>query len=135
VIRLLADANIQGQTERLVARMQAEPWLAFWEMLDLQLVRFSDVGLDPADSDAIVWHRCQQEEVFLLTDNRNDDGPDSLAATIRAHNTSRSLPVFTIGKARNLSASAEYMERVIDRLVDYLLDLSNIRGTGRLYLP
>ena len=27
--------------------------------LDLRLLHFSDIGLEPADSDLVVWHRCQ----------------------------------------------------------------------------
>jgi hypothetical protein len=135
VIALVADANIQGQVELLATRMQAEPWREFWEYLQLRCVTFADACLDPADSDAIVWQRCQDLGILLITDNRNDDGPDSLENTIRKHNTAMSLPVFTIGDVRNVSSSAEYANRVIDRLLRYLLELDNIRGTGRLYLP
>jgi hypothetical protein len=33
---LLADVNIQGQVDLLVAFMQAEPWKLFWDHLQLQ---------------------------------------------------------------------------------------------------
>ena len=33
MILLLADVNIQGHIEFLVKRMQAEPWLGFWNYL------------------------------------------------------------------------------------------------------
>jgi hypothetical protein len=134
VIGLLADANIQGQVELLVARMRGESWRDFWNHLNLRHVTFADVGLQPADSDTVIWHRCQQMDLVLLTDNR-DDGPDSLEATIRANNQPTSLPVFTIGNVRQLSESPTYADRVIDQLFTYLLELENIRGTGRLYLP
>ncbi len=91
--------------------------------------------MDSADSDGVVWHRCQERAALLLTNNRNDDGPDSLEATIRVHNTPHSLPVFTIGDADSILASPEYAEQVIDRLFRYLLELDNIRGTGRPFLP
>ncbi len=135
MISLLADANIQGQVELLVARMQGESWRDLWDHLGLRHVTFADVGLQPADSDTVIWHRCQQMDLVLLTDNRNDDGPDSLEATIRANNQPTSLPVFTIGNVRQLSESPTYADRVIDQLFTYLLELDNIRGTGRLYLP
>lgn len=135
MIALVADANIQGQVELLAARMQAEPWREFWEHLQLRCITFADAGLDPADSDAIVWQRCQDLGLLLITDNRNDDGPDSLESTIRKYNAATSLPVFTIGDVRSVSRNAEYANRVIDRLFRYLLELDNIRGTGRLYLP
>jgi hypothetical protein len=94
VITLLADANIQGQVALLAAYMQAEPWRDFWDYLDLRLLTFADVGLNPSDPDDIVWQRCQELSVLLITDNRNDDGLDSLEATIRRLNTPEKLPVF-----------------------------------------
>ena len=42
---LIADANIQGQVEYLVQRMQADAWADFWQELGLVLRRFEDVGL------------------------------------------------------------------------------------------
>jgi hypothetical protein len=135
VIRLLADANIQGQVAILVARMQSETWRDFWDHLQLRLVAFADVGLRLSDSDAVVWRRCQEQGLVLLTDNRNEDGPDSLEATVRIHTTPISLPVFTISDVRSLSSDARYAGRVIERLFVYLLELDNIRGAGRLYLP
>src|ERR1700722_9354639 len=51
VITLVADANIRGHVARLVARMKAEPWRAFWEYLEMRYVTFADLELDSADSD------------------------------------------------------------------------------------
>jgi hypothetical protein len=73
VIILLADVNIQGHIEIMVKRMQAEPWLGFWNHLELSCMSFADVGLNPGDSDAVIWHRCQERRACLLTNNRNDD--------------------------------------------------------------
>jgi hypothetical protein len=135
VIALLADVNIQGHIGRLVQRMQSDQWRDFWDLLDLRYLTFPDLGLIAADTDAVVWQRCQESQVFLVTNNRNDDGPDSLAATIRTRNTPQHLPVFTIGDADGILAGTEYADKVIDRLFRYLFELDNIRGTGRLYLP
>ena len=135
MITLLADANIQGQVALLAAYMQAEPWRDFWDHLDLRLLTFADVGLNLSDPDDIVWQRCQELSILLITDNRNDDGPDSLEATIRKQNSPVSLPVFTIGDIRAVPSSRAYADRVIDRLLRYLLELENIRGTGRLFVP
>ncbi len=135
VIALIADANIEGQVELLATRMQAEPWREVYEFLQIRCIRFADAGLDRADSVAVVWQRCQDLGLVLVTDNRNNDGPDSLENTIRKQNMPTSLPVFTIGDARALANSTEYANRVIERLLEYLLELDNVRGTGRLYLP
>src|SRR6267378_1466257 len=108
VITLLADANIQGQMTLLAAYLQAEPWNEFWEYLHLRCLTFADVGLDPADTDATVWQRCQELGILLVTDNRNEDGPDSLETTIRTRNTPEKLPVFTIGNAQSVKSSRAY---------------------------
>ena len=135
VLTFLADANIQGHVDRLVGRMQQEPWGEFWAHLQLSYVQFGDVGLDPADSDAVVWKRCQDKGLLLLTNNRNADGPDSLEATIREHNSFEKLPVFTIGDADRALWDDHYSDTVIWTLVDYLLRIDDLGGTGRLYLP
>ena len=82
-----------------------------------------------------MWHRCQERQLYLLTSNRNDKDPDSLEATIRSHNTPQSLPVFTIGDADRVLQEHDYCDRVIVGLLEHLLQLDNICGTGRLYLP
>jgi hypothetical protein len=134
-MKLLADANIQGHVDRLVKRMQAEPWIEFWNSLQISYVSFADVGLDPADSDVIVWKRCQEKRLCLVTNNRSAAGPDSLESTIRACNTPECLPVFTIGDADRTLHDRDYSDAVIWTLVDYLLRIDEVLGTGRLFLP
>jgi hypothetical protein len=135
VITLLADVNIQGHIEVMVRRMQAEPWIGFWNYLDLSCASFGDVGLHREDSDLVIWQRCQERRAFLITNNRNNDGPDSLEAAIRTRNTPQSLPVFTFGDAERLKDEREYSDRVIWALLEYLLEIDNLLGTGRLFLP
>jgi hypothetical protein len=93
------------------------------------------VGLSAAASDRDIWHRCQAEQLILVTDNRNDDSPESLEATIRQFGVADSLPVFTIANLRRLGADRAYAERVVVSFYDYLLRIDEVRGTGRLYLP
>jgi hypothetical protein len=71
---------------------------------------------------------------LLITDNRNADSPDSLEAVIRLHNTPQSLPVFIIADVDKLRTSQDYAERVMIRLYEYLLEIDNVRGAGRLFL-
>ena len=132
---LIADANIQGQVEYLVQRMQAEAWAEFWQAMDLELHRFEDVGLSGSSTDLEVWNVCQAEQLILITDNRNLDSEDSLEATIRRNNTPESLPVFTIADMSEFRANSSYVERVVEALYDDLLRIDDVRGTGRLYLP
>lgn len=135
MIGLLADVNINGHVNRLTSLMQAEQWCEFWDFLELRLLTFADVELSPADPDSVVWQRCQEKQLVLLTNNRNDDGPDSLEATIRTHNAPDSLPIFTIGDADRILQSREYTEEVIESFFDQLLRLDTLRGAGRLFLP
>jgi hypothetical protein len=71
----------------------------------------------------------------LITANRNSDGSDSLDAMIRAESTAESLPVMTVSDPLELRNNRDYAERVIEQLLDYLLAIDRVRGTGRLYLP
>lgn len=135
MVVLLADVNIEGHVARLTALMQADHWREFWDHLQICSLSFREVGLLPTDSDAVIWQLCQREKYCLLTNNRNDDGPDSLESTIRAHNDADSLPIFTISDADRILQSREYAERVTESLFDYLLRLDTIHGTGRLFLP
>ena len=135
MISLLADVNIQGHVDRLVDRMQSNYWREFWDYLALRYISFSDLGLVREDTDAVIWKRCQERNAVLVTNNRNDDGPDSLESTIRTFTTAESLPVFTIGDADRVLSDSEYADQVVDRLFRHLLDIDNIRGTGRQYIP
>jgi predicted nuclease of predicted toxin-antitoxin system len=132
---IMADADVEGHVERLVDYILASSWAEFWEHIGVRLESFPNVGLVDKSPDAEVWRTCQREQLVLITGNRNNDGPDSLEATIRGENTSASLPVLTIGDVGELRRSGEYAERVVARLIEILLDIDTYRGTGRLYLP
>ena len=132
---ILADNNVIGQVDYLVQLMQSEPWQEFWKDLGLVLLRFADVGLAPTASDREIWQRCQAEELILITDNRNDESPDSLTAAIRDLNTPTSLPVFTIADLEKFGTSRDYEDRVVTTLYDYLLRIDEVLGTGRLFIP
>jgi hypothetical protein len=132
---ILADNNVVGQVAYLVRQMQIEPWAEFWRHLGLILRRFEDVGLEATSKDNEIWRLCQEQELMLITDNRNRDTPDSLEAAIRDFITPESLPVFTIGDLDRFGDDRDYVERIVRTLYDYLLRIDEVRGTGRLYLP
>ncbi|MBI1830372.1 MAG: hypothetical protein HYR84_02840, partial [Planctomycetes bacterium] len=117
---ILADINVIGQVAYLAQLMQSHGWEVFWNDLGLTLMRFENVGLSLTATDVEIWQRCQAEELILITDNRNDDSPESLNAAIRQHNKADSLPVFTIADLDKFGASREYEERVVAALFDYL---------------
>jgi hypothetical protein len=132
---ILADVNLSGHLRHLVGRCQKADWLEIWVSLNLAVRTFEDLGLSQDVSDATLWHICQQQGVILLTANRNEDGPDSLEATIRRSNRPQSLPVFTLSNAQHFLKSKDYADRVVEQLLEYLLDIDDYRGTGRIYLP
>jgi hypothetical protein len=132
---ILGDINIQGHVRVLVTILESATWRDLWEPLHLPLRTFADLGLVRNASDAEVWQLCQQQGIILLTANRNAAGPDSLENTIRNESTARSLPVLTVADPDQILHSKHYAERVAAQLLDYLLNIEQLRGTGRLYLP
>jgi hypothetical protein len=132
---ILADINTRGPVDALVRAMRAEPWSEFWNELDLALYHFEDFGLTDAASDLEIWQMCQQERLVFITNNRNQDSPDSLEAAMRQHGTLDSLPVFTIADLDKFRKSRAYAARVVERFYEYLLQMDRMRGTGRIFLP
>ena len=71
----------------------------------------------------------------MITGNRNDDGPDSLEATIRNENQPDSLPVITIADTDRVLQDRPYAHTVAERLLEKLIAIDDFRGTGRIYFP
>lgn len=134
MITLLVDANLDGHAELLERRLRSEEWKELSEHLEIHFLHFEDVDLDRAAKDNVVWRLCQQHRYYLLTANRNKHSDDSLETTIRNEGTTEDLPALTIGDANRLLQSTEYLERVVGRLLEYLLDEAAICGAGRLFL-
>ncbi|HJT35770.1 MAG TPA: hypothetical protein VJ783_27320, partial [Pirellulales bacterium] len=91
-------------------------------------------GLDRRAADVEIWQQCQDDGWLLITDNRNENDENSLEATLRTRGTGDSLPVLTISNSQRLRQNREYAERVVESLFGILIDVENLRGTGRLYL-
>jgi hypothetical protein len=132
---IMADHNIEGHFQVLLRILRAEPWQEFWDELDFDIASFASLGLSPDASDAALWQACQTQDVLLVTANRNKVGTDSLEATIATENKPHHLPVLTVSDADQILTDRDYAVRVVSRLLEFLFDLDNIRGTGRLYLP
>lgn len=132
---VLADVNIEGHVDLVMALVRGTVWGEFWLALGLDYLHFDDVGLASNDLDSTIWHTCQGAGYVLVTNNRNEDDAESLQATIRAHSTPDSLPVLPIADAEKLRVSRDYAARIAESLLDILLRVDELRGTGRLYLP
>lgn len=128
---ILADHNLEGQAQLILAFLAAEGWL---EAFPLLLVGFGDVGLAANTDDRTLWRYCQTHRMILLTANRNMKDPDSLEQTIREENTETSLPVVTIGSLERLDEYV-YREECALRLLEIVLESEKYLGTGRLYIP
>ena len=133
---ILADINIAGQVRELVATFYASAeWSEIWNDLGLACLFFADLGLARRAPDDLVWQTCQDNGLVLITGNRNKDGPTSLEATLRERLEPESLPVVTVSKPKSLGLDAAYTAQVGVKLLDYLLNIGNYRGAGRLYVP
>ena len=132
---ILTDHNMEGQAKLLLQLLTSDDWRDLWEPLQLLLFTFADFQLANSAPDDVLWFTCQQEEVVLITANRNHDGPTSLEAVIRENNTSNSLPIFTVSDATKIITSKPYAENTAAKMLEFLMEIENYRGTGRLYLP
>ena len=132
---VLADNNILGQFELLKHLLHAEWRGEIWSSLNLTMPAFSDLALDEKATDKDVWLACQKQQLVLITANRNEESNDSLQTTIRTLNRSDSLPVLTLADPDRVLREKTYAAVVADRIVEYLFDIDNYRGTGRLFVP
>jgi len=135
MLGIMADHNIEGHLVVLLRIWTSEAWKSVWEGLSCEVESFARLGIPHDTSDRDLWQLCQPCELVLLTANRHDEGPDSLEAPIRALNEPTSLPVFTIADSRLVFTSRSYAERVAVQVLEYLLELDNFRGVGRLFVP
>src|SRR6266540_3949752 len=119
---LISDADFLGPFRRVLDVLQSEEWIEYWVELGLSVEDFESLGLSHEASDRLVWERCQELGLILVTNNRSHDDPDSLEATIRSAGSS-SLPVFTIGDAQRVREDGAYARAVAVDLLDYLMTL------------
>jgi hypothetical protein len=132
---IMADHDCEGQMQVLLRLLTSTEWQALWTELAVRVASFASLGVPPNTPDADLWRLCQTRQILLITGNRNEEGPASLEATLQAANTPTSLPVLTLSEPQRVFSSHAYARRVVERLVEYLIDVENLRGTGRLYLP
>lgn len=128
---ILIDHDVEGQALLLWAQISTEGWP---ELFPLRFVRFVDVGLSYSSNDREVWRFAQRNNMVILTGNRNMKDPDSLESTIREENTSKSLPVLTIGNVERM-VQKEYRDRCESKLLEIMLYLENYLGSGRIFIP
>lgn len=127
----LVDYNLTGYALVFLGILTKLGWLEF---VFIQFVTFREVGLSMESSDRIVWRYAQENQMLILTANRNMKGEDSLEQVMREENTANSFPVLTIGSLNRLD-EADYREQCVERLIEIVLDIDNYKGVGRLFIP
>jgi hypothetical protein len=125
----------RGQFRIVLRTLQTPAWRDLWAALDIREETLGHLGLAKDVADDTLWWECQRRETILITGNRNAEGPESLEATIRQENSDRSLPVLTLADPVRISGDRAYAERVAERLLEVIIDLDNLRGSDRIYLP
>jgi hypothetical protein len=55
--------------------------------------------------------------------------------TIRKHGAADSLPVLTLADPDRIGRDRAYAESIVVRLFEIFMDIDELRGAGRLYLP
>ncbi len=127
----LVDYNLDGYALIFLGILTKLGWLEF---ISIQFVTFKEAGLLMESSDRIVWRYAQENQMMILTANRNMKGEDSLEQVIREENTENSFPVLTIGSLDRLS-EADYRERCVERLIEIVVEIERYKGAGRLFIP
>lgn len=130
-MNFLIDYNLKGDAVLFWGTLSAEGWL---DLLQIRFFTFEEIGLPINSNDRLVWQFAQTNQMILITANRNMKGSDSLEQTIREENTVTSLPIITIGNPDRFDERV-YRERCATRLIEILLDLTNYRGAGRIFIP
>lgn len=127
----LVDYNLDGYAIVFLGILTKLGWLEF---ISIRFVTFREVGLLMESSDRLVWRYAQENQMMILTANRNMKGEDSLEQVMREENTQNSFPVLTIGNLDRLDET-DYRERCVERLIEIVLDIDNYKGAGRLFIP
>jgi hypothetical protein len=130
-MKILIDYNLDGYAFIFLGILTKLGWV---ELLSIEFVTFREVGLSRESSDRTVWDYAQENQMMILTANRNMKGTDSLEQVIREENTETSFPVLTIGSLDRLDES-DYRERCVERLIEIVLDIDYYKGAGRLFTP
>ena len=127
----LVDYNLDGYAVVFLGLLTKQGWLEF---MSIQFVTFREVGLSMNSSDRIVWNYAQENQMIILTANRNMKGDDSLEEVMRKENTATSFPLVTIGNLDRFD-EFDYRERCVERLIEIILDIEHYMGAGRLFIP
>ena len=134
---LLADVNVQGHTAYLRHLLVS---LDLWGVLaeiQIEFATFADLQISPDLDDRSIWNYCQTERWVLFTENRNDDGLDSLQSTLTDSWQDGCLPVLTLSNKVTFERIPDYARRVAADVAELLfgIALNQYRDQSRIYIP
>jgi hypothetical protein len=132
---LVADNDVEKHLKVLHEHLLSAEWKGIWDSLGFSVEGFASLGLSRNSPDRLIWQRCQERRLMLVTGNRRNEGPDSLEATLLDSNRLDSFPVFTLTRPLRILEDKKYLARTAEKLLEYLIDLEHHRGAGRLYVP
>ena len=130
-ITILLDHDLEGFDALFIAGLRETRWD---QALILEFKRLRDFGLPDNHPDREIWRFVQEQRIWLVTNNRNDDSETSLQATIEREGAANSLPVITVSDKNKLYL-AEYRQQAAASLVEIVIYPEKYLGTGRLYIP
>jgi len=134
---LLADVNVAGHLRHLRRLLEA---LDLWSILaahDIEFATFTDAGLPLDMDDRSVWNHCQQVGWVLFTDNRNQDGENSLQKVIIDSWHNGMLPILTVSNKQRFAGGGEYADRVAADVAEVMYGMrqGEYRNEPRIYVP
>ncbi len=134
---LLADVNVQGHLSHLARRLDSLGLLAILESLGLRLATFADLPIAPDLDDRSLWNRCQSGGWVLFTENRNQDGTDSLQSTLADSWRAGHLPILTLANKRKFEADRRYADRVATDVAEILFGIvqGEFLDQSRIFVP
>jgi predicted nuclease of predicted toxin-antitoxin system len=131
-MNFLIDHNLERYAVILLGKIASDGWL---DLIPIRFITFREIELSADSSDRSVWQLAQDNQMILLTANRNMKGEDSLEQVLREENTPNSLPIVTIGNLDRFRSESSYRSQCADRMIDILLDIENYMGVGRIFIP
>jgi hypothetical protein len=134
---LLADVNVQGHLSHLTNLLTALGLLEILQSRGIRFATFPELSLDRRLDDRSLWAFCPSNGWVLWTENRNDDGPDSLAAVIRDGWQVGALPVLTLTNKGRFEHDRGFANLVASDLADILFGLvdGENRDQPRIVVP
>jgi hypothetical protein len=134
---ILADVNVQGHLPFLCGLFRRLDLETLLRELGLRFETFPALGLQGSLDDRSLWNYCQDRGWVLFTENRNDDGPDSLHATLTDSWRDGHLPVLTLSSKARFERDLGYAERVAADVAELLFGIAEqqYRDQPRIYVP